>query len=263
MMQRLWLIGLLGWFSLVPAWAQSSPGMLQDLVLPEGTQAPYPAVMLLHGCNGIEPNVPAWQRVLRDRGYASVVVDSFRRRGFSEICTNLSRLPVHERVNDAYKALTELAGRTDIDPQRVVVMGFSHGAVTTLSALTNVVAAQIPKAHVRFRAGIAVYPECGVFSYALFVQPVLVLIGEQDDWTPAAPCIDLAKKFAGKQPSFETIVYPKAHHGFDIPGLSYRYLSNATNLNKRSGLGATAEGNDQARTQAMADALAFLDRTLR
>ena len=40
-----------------------------------------------------------------------------------------------------------------------------------------------------------------------------MLVGQADDWTPAAPCVALAKAAAEPQP--EIVVYPGAWHGFD------------------------------------------------
>jgi dienelactone hydrolase len=245
------------------ALAQTGSGLLHDFVVPDRASPPYPVVVLLHGCNGIDANVPMWQQFLATQGYASVVVDSFRRRNIQEICTDFRRLPMPERVNDAYTALNELTQRPDVDAQRVAVMGFSNGAVATLSALTSTVTVQLPKTHARFRGGIAVYPECGPYAYATFTQPILVLAGESDDWTPAAPCLALSQKLAQRQPKFETLVYPNAHHGFDIPGLAYRYLGNVANFNKRNGYGATVEGNDKARLQATQDVAIFLAQVLK
>jgi dienelactone hydrolase len=68
---------------------------------------------------------------------------------------------------------------------------------------------------------------------------------------------------AQRQPKFETLVYPNAHHGFDIPGLAYRYLGNVANFNKRNGYGATVEGNDKARLQATQDVAIFLAQVLK
>jgi dienelactone hydrolase len=59
---------------------------------------------------------------------------------------------------------------------------------------------------------IAYYPSCGVVADPSV--PVLVLIGEKDDWTPASFC--LTKK---DTPNFEVVVYPGATHGFDAPGI--------------------------------------------
>lgn len=47
--------------------------------------------------------------------------------------------------------------------------------------------------------------------------PLLILIGESDDWTPAGRCISMMPK---EKSSSEVIlkVYPGAHHGFDTVG---------------------------------------------
>ena len=57
---------------------------------------------------------------------------------------------------------------------------------------------------------IAYYPFCyeGVDPSV----PVLVLIGEKDDWTPAAKCQALTGKA-----KFEVVVYPGAYHVFNQP----------------------------------------------
>jgi dienelactone hydrolase len=63
--------------------------------------------------------------------------------------------------------------------------------------------------------------------------PLLVLVGEADDWTPAVPCRDYAAR-AGR---VELVAYPGAHHGFDDP---------ASRVRQRTGLGFTADGSGRA-----------------
>ena len=60
--------------------------------------------------------------------------------------------------------------------------------------------------------------------------PVLILIGDKDDWTPAEPCRQLtaAARAAGYPVTIK--IYPGAHHAFD----SYnpvRYLETRVNAN--------------------------------
>ena len=43
--------------------------------------------------------------------------------------------------------------------------------------------------------------------------PVLMLVGQADDWTPAAPCRALAREAAEPKPEIEQ--YAGAFHGFD------------------------------------------------
>ena len=41
-----------------------------------------------------------------------------------------------------------------------------------------------------------------------------ILIGEDDNWTPASPCENLVNKLS-KNTNIGITVYPNAHHGFD------------------------------------------------
>jgi len=57
--------------------------------------------------------------------------------------------------------------------------------------------------------------------------PLLVLIGDRDDWTPAGDCVDMAAgrsvipvtRQPGDRSNVTLIVYPGARHGFDIADL--------------------------------------------
>ena len=61
----------------------------------------------------------------------------------------------------------------------------------------------------------AFYPFCGVTPSP--VKPLLILIGEEDDWTPASKCYDWVKQYQNRPHPPETVVYPGAHHSFDLP----------------------------------------------
>jgi dienelactone hydrolase len=240
--------------------AHAQAARLLHIAVPSAS-GPHPAVLLMHGCSGILDNQSMWQRFLLDRGYASANVDSFGHRNVSEICTDFTRVRMHDRVRDAYDALAEMAARPDIDPKRIVLMGFSNGAIATLSALTSVVESQLLPGSPRFRAGVALYPECGLTS-ARFTAPILTLIGELDDWTPAAACVALAQKIDANRPAFIVSVLPKAHHSFDNVDQRWYYYSGARNINKRSGYGATVEGSRAATERAKQEIEAFLAKEL-
>jgi dienelactone hydrolase len=241
--------------------AANPESYLTGLQIPEGKAGPHAAVLLLHGCSGIEANIPMWQQFLLSRGFASAAVDSFRRRGVSEICTDFTRVKLHDRMQDVYKALAEISARPDIDPKRVAVMGFSNGASAALSALTSMLNTQLAPGGPRFRAGVSVYPDCSLFP-TTFAAPILVAIGAADDWTPAAACERLATRIAPGRPAFEVKVYPNAHHSFDMPGLGHHYFGSARNMHRQSGYGATVAGSPAATELAKKDVEAFLARQL-
>jgi dienelactone hydrolase len=122
------------------------------------------------------------------------------------------------RAVDAYHALKYLASLGSIDPRRVVLQGHSHGGATVLTALDELTA-QMAGTPLRFAAGVAYYPPCayGSAMSAEFYAPVLILIGEKDDWALAADCERLHARQQTQAPGrVRLIVYPGATHVFDV-----------------------------------------------
>jgi dienelactone hydrolase len=188
-----------------------------SLQFPQGN-GPFPAVVLAHGCNGSRNVEPAWGPVLREWGYATFVVDSFRGRAITEVCTNPRSLVPLQRVPDAYGALRLLAAHPKIDPRRIALMGFSHGGALTLLAATEWAReTYAPAGQPSFRAFFAFYPSCNaVFPERSRVSaPVRIHAGELDDWTPAKPCAELAASLKASGQDVAIDVYPGAQHAFD------------------------------------------------
>ncbi len=181
------------------------------LTKPEGG-GPFPAVVLLHGCSGMQwKRDHLWARRLWGWGYVAFQVDSFRPRGISSVCTYSgpqSTDILRRRVADAYAAKRYLAGLPFVSPDRIAVMGWSHGGSTTLQVLSS-------KTADPFRAAVAFYPGCRSPLTGLNA-PLLILIGGADDWTPADRCEAMMPRERAANVTLK--VYPGAHHGFDTPG---------------------------------------------
>jgi dienelactone hydrolase len=181
------------------------------LTKPEGS-GPFPAVVLLHGCGGLSPRRDnRWVERLTRWGYLTLQVDSFGPRGISSVCTYNSKDSidiVQRRIQDAYDAQAYLAGLTFVDANRIAVMGWSHGGLITLESILDKKNA--------FRAAVAFYPRCSGKLTGL-KTPLLILIGRDDDWTPAKACLEMMPP--GKSsPQSILKIYPGAYHGFDIFG---------------------------------------------
>jgi dienelactone hydrolase len=198
------------------------PALSASLTLPTGS-GPFPVVVLLHGCSGLQLDLArgTWSQ-LQDyagwyaaRGIAGLVVDSFASRGVRHVCTGGEPGPI-ARALDVYRALKHLRRLGVIDSDRAVVQGLSHGGSTVLAVMDERVAglADVP---LRLRGGIAYYPSCsGAMSRALYA-PVLILIGDKDDWTPAPPCEGLRAYQEQRVPGrVRLVVYPGATHSFDF-----------------------------------------------
>lgn len=202
-----------------------------DLRFPKGA-GPLPAVVLMHGCGGVGNAETGWAPVLREAGYATFVVDSLGGRGLTEVCTDARALSATQRIADAYGALRILATHPRVDPRRLALMGFSHGGIVALRAAT-VWAAETyaPRGGPRFRAFLPFYPYCNtVFPEMSRVSgPVRIHAGELDDWTPARPCVDLARSLKAAGQDVEITVYPGAHHSFDNIGRPVMYLARVDN----------------------------------
>ena len=201
--------------------ATSQP--LQGYLRQPRDPGPLPAVVLLHGCNGGWQQLDErWGARIGSWGYVTLTVDRFGPRGIISTCTGGAPPAT---VFDAYRALTFLAQRPFVDPDRVAVIGFSQGGWL---ALTSVERGTIERlSNEKFRAAIAFYPPCLGIKDSMTV-PTLILIGELDDWTPADECRNLAEgrddygisRQKGLGVPIELVVYPGAYHGFDIPGLA-------------------------------------------
>ena len=202
-----------------------------DLQLPAG-DGPLPAVILAHGCGGRGNAEAGWAIALREWGYATFVVDSFRGRGLHEVCTSATTLNGLQRVPDAYGALRILATHPRIDARRVALMGFSHGGILTLMAST-VWAAETyaPAGTARFRAFFPFYPYCNTRfpERARISAPLRIHVGQLDDWLPVGPCIALVDELKASGQDASITVYEGAHHSFDNVGLALTRRSNVVN----------------------------------
>jgi dienelactone hydrolase len=234
------------------------------LYRPDGP-GPFPAVVMLHGCSGlmtrsgkIRSNARFWAEHLRDHGYVALLVDSFTSRGIDEVCTGRHSLSVvHDRADDARGALQFVRQRTDVQADRVGLIGWSNGAGAVLSVMFEKGEPQRG-----FRAAIAFYPSClrtypGGLNYRPYA-PLLVLIGAKDDWTPAAPCVQWTERAQTLGAPMHLKVYPNAYHGFDAPNNPVHVRPEVRNRNKPGGCcGATIGTEPTARADAIREVTQF------
>lgn len=191
---------------------RSAPMLSGRLKQPAGG-GPFPAVVLLHGCAGIQAKRDhPWAQRLNEWGYVTLQVDSFRPRDTTSTCTwsgkELSDI-LDRRITDAYDAKRYLGSLPIVDSSRIAVMGWSQGGTTTVNLLFS-------EREEPFKTAVALYPSCR-HSLADINAPLLILIGAKDDWTPAERCV---AKMPKKQSLHEVFlqIYPNAYHAYDAPG---------------------------------------------
>jgi len=113
-------------------------------------------------------------------------------------------------------------------------------------------------------AGIGVYPG-GCFSLIKeqVIRPLLVLIGEADDWTPAVRCREMVEAMRARGVDATIVTYPGAYHYFDVEGQQKELLATVQNDNRPGGFGATVSYQAEAATDAHRRIEEFLARYLK
>lgn len=238
---------------------------------PRAGSGPQPAVVALHGCGGLWRNAksigtafdvryPEYIGRLQDAGFHVLLPDSFSARGSGPICNqkNAERtVRVETRRADVRAAVQWLAARPEVDAQRIVVLGWSHGAMTALAAVN---AARADAAR-PVAAAVVFYPGCGALLRQEFTlaQPLLMLLGAADDWTPPARCEQLVARTRAAQAAADITlrVFADAYHGFDGRGpLRFR----ADVPNGVDAAGVHVGGQPAARAAALDELDRFLSR---
>jgi dienelactone hydrolase len=257
------------------SWASSSPFTPADIgtgaeddppttalgrsYLPPRTHPPrsVPAIVMLHGSGGILPSRElTYAPQLARMGVAALAVDSFgaRRDRGTEFLERVLNITETMMLADAYSALRLLAARPEIDPQRIVLTGFSYGAMATMYGLYAQIADKLapPQANdrgLRFAGHVAFYGPC----IARFADsrttgaPLLMLIGDGDRIVDQGRCAEVAADMRAGGSRVEAIVYPGAVHQWDgafaprligrnLAGCSLRVERDGTIRDMRTGL---------------------------
>jgi dienelactone hydrolase len=211
---------------------------------------PFPAVVLMHGCGGIQPKRDhRWAERLVAWGYVTLQVDSLGPRGISSVCAysaSDSMDIVNKRVNDAYDAKRYLAQLPFVDRNRIAIMGWSHGGGTILDTLYR-------NTDNHFQVAVAFYPSCRNTLKGLNA-PLLILIGDADDWTPANRCVSALPKEKAS-PEIILKIYSGAFHGFDTLDANHNV--------RGSGRSHLLQYHPTAEADSIIQVKAFLEKYLR
>ena len=213
---------------------------------------PFPAVVLMHGCHGVSNSTRDWGRWFREHGYVALIVDSWAARGINDGCVPGPDISSTERFADAVGALRWLHARPYVDARRVGAIGWSNGGVFAMSVINGPSlerakgrGVQVPEPG--FAAAVAVYPGgCYSLTKEQVVRPLLLLIGDADDWTLPSECARMVDAMRGRGADATIALYPGAVHYFDVEGQPRAVLPEVENRNKLGGCCGATVGFDAA-----------------
>ena len=191
-----------------------------ELRLPPRAAAKVPAAILVHGSGGISGSTDVWARELNAIGVAAFILDTFSGRGIVSTVADQEQLHSLAMMVDAYRALDLLAAHPRIRADRIAVIGFSKGAVTSIYSASERFRAAHGSKENRFAAHIGFYTPCNVtYEGDTKVPPVPIRMfhGASDDYVSIQPCRDYAARLKAAGADIVLTEYPDSQHGFDNP----------------------------------------------
>jgi len=197
------------------------------LFLPENASAdaPVPAVVLLHGAAGVLGSRElTYGAQFAEMGVAALVIDAFgaRRDRASGFIDRLLNVTETMALADAYSGLRFLDDMPAIDGDRVALMGFSYGAISTMLAAFAQTAETLNPDGKRFAAHVAFYGPCiaRFDDIRATGAPVLLLAGSEDGIVDPERCGEIVEDLREGGAEAEFVLYEGAYHQWDgrFPG---------------------------------------------
>lgn len=193
--------------------------MTGELRIAQGTGR-LPLVILMHGSGGMGANIEAWTKLFNAMGVSTFAIDGFTGRGIISVNTNQASLGRLNFILDIYRALEMLAKHPRVDPDRIVLMGFSRGGQAALYASLNRFHKMWNTSGAQFAAYIPFYPDCAT-SYSgetdIADRPIRIFHGIPDDYNPVASCKPYIQRLREAGRDVALTEYADAQHGFDTP----------------------------------------------
>src|SRR5882724_682317 len=177
-----------------------------------------PVVVLMHGSSGVGATTEAWVHSFNAMGISTFVIDGFTGRGLTVVGPNQALLGRLNFIIDIYRSLEILAHHPRVDPDRIVLMGFSRGGQAALYASLDRFNKLWNKSGAQFAAYIPFYPDCST-SYAtdteVAARPIRIYHGTPDDYNPVASCKAYVSRLQEAKRDVALTEYPDSAHGFD------------------------------------------------
>jgi dienelactone hydrolase len=177
-----------------------------------------PVVVMMHGSSGVGATSEAWEHQFNAMGISTFVIDGFSGRGLTAVGPNQALLGRLNLIVDIYRSLEILAKHPRVDPERIVLMGFSRGGQAALYASLDRFNKLWNKSGVQFAGYIPFYPDCST-RYAtdteVAARPIRIFHGTPDDYNPVASCKAYVARLLDAKRDVVLTEYPDSAHGFD------------------------------------------------
>jgi len=191
-----------------------------------------PVVVLMHGSSGVGANIEPWVHQFNAMGISTFVIDGFSGRGLTAVGPNQALLGRLNLIVDIYRSLELLAKHPRVDPQRIVLMGFSRGGQVALYASLDRFNKLWNKSGVQFAGYIPFYPDCSttyLTDTEVAARPIRIFHGTSDDYNPVASCKAYVARLQDARRDVVLTEYPDSQHAFDMGLLGVATIAVSTN----------------------------------
>lgn len=148
-----------------------------------------PAVVYMHGCSGLWSGSEARVQMMAELGFVTVAPASLAREKYAQSCdpatfrSSMYREVLELRQHDAAFALEQVHALPFVDPDRVVLMGLSEGAIVTATFRAQGPGQAIAARIIEGWTCHAGWPEYEGLNAG--DEPVLSLLAADDPWFQA------------------------------------------------------------------------------
>src|SRR5260370_12960678 len=191
-----------------------------------------PVVVLMHGSSGVGATMEAWVHQLNAMGISTFVIDGFSGRGLTAVGPNQALLGRLNFIVDIYRSLDILAKHPRVDPERIVLMGFSRGGQAALYASLTRFNKLWNKSGVEFAGYIPFYPDCSttyLTDTEVAARPIRIFHGTPDGYNPVASCKAYLGRLREAGRDVVLTEYPDSAHAFDNGLLGLNTVTVSTN----------------------------------
>ena len=182
----------------------------------------YPLIIGVAGSLNWGTHHLEYLKMYHEMGFATFQLQSFDSRDVQSTVGSQVEVTTAMVILDSYRALEALSTHPNIDTDRSGITGWSLGGGVSLYSAWLPLIDAINNREFMFAAHLPVYPGCMAYPYPnenmqFSTAPIHILIGELDNWVPAAACTELIDKIhaSGLPHNIDITIYENAHHSFD------------------------------------------------
>lgn len=182
----------------------------------------YPLIIGVAGSLNWGTHHLEYLKMFQEMGFATFQLQSFDSRDVQSTVGSQVEVTTAMVILDSYRALEMLSDHPNIDTNHAGITGWSLGGGVSLYSAWLPLINAINGGKFMFSAHLPVYPPCMAYPYPsenmqFSSAPIHILIGELDNWVPAAACTELIDKmYASELPiNIDITIYKDSHHSFD------------------------------------------------